>query len=151
MNAPSYRGIFKAQQMKNDGILNFNYSLQPQKYVEMEMDVKQKLRNMSYNAKIHRELKRYSDKYIESILTDDIMSTVNIELMSPELIKMFGADFKKEVDVIQRDLNSSSNDEEEDDDETKRSLGGGDDYSEYFNDEDDFINENNAVENDFMF
>lgn len=136
--------------MDEEKIWNFNYPLLPQKSIASETKIKQSLRNLSYNLKAEREVERYSDKYISSICYEDIMSTVNIELMGPELVKMYGAEFSKDVDVIQAEMDDSSSTKAEDGVED-HSLEGGHDYSDYFNDEDELVDENNAGAHEALY
>lgn len=119
-------------------VLDFNYPLLSAEEISFEKKAKQALRDASYNFVEPREIERYSDKYISSISHDAVMSTVSLELLSPELLKMYGSDYVKAVDEIQADLNENSN-EQCAVEESDGSLGGGDDYSGYYNDEDDIV------------
>lgn len=133
--------------MDNDDLLNFNYPIQKQSVIDMEAKIKEHMRNLSYNFPEQREIERYSDKYIESINLENIMKTVNIELSGPELIRMHapnntGTNNTGLVDVIHAEVDDESIEHNENIEE--ESLGGGDDYNEYFNDEDELVNENNT-------
>lgn len=128
--------------MDGEKMWEFNHPLLPQKYVALESRIKQALRDMSYNQEDEREIERYSDRYISSIRHEDIMATVNTELMGPELVRMYGAEFDKDVDIIQAEIDDSSSNKT-DEGVGDHSLEGGDDYSGYFNDEDELVDENN--------
>lgn len=124
--------------MDEEDLLNFNYPLLPQKYIELETKIKQTLRNISYNIQEPREIERYSDKYAASISHEEILRTINIELMGPELLQLYGANYSKDVDVINADVNENSSERKEENADND-SLAGGDDYSEYMQDEDELI------------
>ena len=100
--------------MDGDDLLDLSHPPRPQTDIDLEARIKQSLRSMALNARVPREIERYSDKYIECMPYDQIMKTVNIELMSPELIRMFGAELSRDVDVIHPDSDDGSSEKRED-------------------------------------
>lgn len=135
--------------MNKEEILNFNYPMQSMELIEIEKEIKQELRNDSFNSELSKEIERFSDKYTETLAEDAIVKKINIELLSPELIEMFGIKMEKNLDVVQVEEASSEkiNGEDAESKDDKESLDGGDDYSDYFNDEEELVNEDNKIDN----
>lgn len=129
--------------MNDEDILNFNYPLQPQELIDLEKEIKQDLRNISYNSKIPREIDRFSDKYIEVISEKELLDSIYVELLSPELMEMFGVKTNKKLDVVDVADGSSTEDPlgKIDEKDEKESLAGGDDYSDYFNEDEELVHE----------
>ncbi|KAI4290794.1 hypothetical protein PAPHI01_0068 [Pancytospora philotis] len=120
-------------------LFEFNYPLLPQDEIAFETKVKKRLRDISYNFREEREIARYSDRYVFSIPHSKIMETVDMELLSPELVRMYGAGHGRRAEEIQADVDENSSERQEGSAEEDGSLGGGDDYSEYYNDEEELV------------
>ncbi|KAI5168346.1 hypothetical protein PAEPH01_0059 [Pancytospora epiphaga] len=131
--------------MKDDPIFDFNYPLLSSDQIAHEVKIKQALRDSSYNEIEAREITRYSDRYICVPSHDAIEKLIDIELLSPELIKLYGAFISKDVAVVQADVDEQSAENNEEDAENE-SLAGGDDYSGYYNDEDELVGENEGTD-----
>lgn len=123
----------------DDQELNLNYPVLPNKLVDLEIKIKKAIRATSLNKKHDREIERYSDRYILAEDHSELMKTINIELMGPELVKIYGSSFNKDIDELKAEVDDNSNEEEEQAEE--ESLEGGDDYDAWYNDEGELVDE----------
>lgn len=131
--------------MDEEKLLDIEYPPVSEEMVELELRIKRQLRSMAYNRIAEQEVSRYSfsDVQTESAAQASLIKSINIELLSPELIRMYGADISKDLDAIQVEAAEGAigNDASEDR-ETDKSLEGSGDYSEYYNQEDEYVDEN---------
>ena len=121
--------------MNKRKLLNFEYADCSSELVDAELQIKQDLRNVSYNIEEEREVQRYFDKYFDTISRADVMKTVNIELLSPELISMYGGELGRDIEVIHRDISDGESEGASSSTKEDESLQGEDDYVFYNEDE----------------
>lgn len=124
-----------------EDIINLNYPLLSNNRIQMENRIKQQMRNMSLNFPEERDFERYTDKFIQSISYEAIRQSLNIELLSPELLRKgiynrndfeiyVGEEFDDENG---KDFSENNNEMQSDQDNN--------DYIDNYFDEDDFVNE----------
>lgn len=134
--------------------MNFNYPLLNPKIIEIEAKIKQNIRNRALNKEISREVERYSDKYSTSVSREEILSGIDLEILGPELIKLYGSSSNKEVEELKAEVNENSDDENpnsiEDENEAE-SLAGGEDYEAWFNEEEELVAEDYGNDDDNVF
>lgn len=123
-------------------LLNFNYPLESAQQIKLEVHIKQQLRDNALNIPEEKDIERYSDRYAFGISHEDVPKFLNLELLSPELQRMYGfASINEAIampDEINEDEHASVFSAEVNDDE---SLAGGDDYNFY--EGEDFVDEQN--------
>jgi hypothetical protein len=72
--------------------LKFSYRGCDRRLMEAELRIKERIRKNALNVSVESDIERYTDRYLESRLSsvDAVRSVLDLELMSPELIRMFG-------------------------------------------------------------
>ncbi len=131
--------------MNENDLLNFNYPLLLNNLIQSERTIKQLIRDSSLNKKQEVEIEKYSDKYLVGISYEEVIQSLNKELMSSEMQKINGINCEGNTKVIFNEIedeNSENNEEKEED----QSLGGGDDYEENYYDDEEKLENNNEQE-----
>jgi hypothetical protein len=137
--------------MTEDELLNFNYPIQSKELIELENKVKEELRTNSLNVFFPKEVERYTDKYVSTVSRQDVLKTINVEIMSPELQKSYGISHFINANIIlnEEDDENNANDNIKEESADHNSLEGGDDYEQNYYDEEDLVDENNKNEEVF--
>ncbi|KAM0681676.1 hypothetical protein GINT2_000190 [Glugoides intestinalis] len=138
--------------MDENELLNFNYPLESQNYIQVETKLKQALRRNNFNFTETKDIKRYSDRHTSPISRMELLKTINVELLNSELQKYYGIKTNTEGNIIVRDdddddeyVNNNCSDQSTE----NFSIEGTNDYEQNYYDEDEYIDDNDHNEEVF--
>lgn len=111
-----------------DDCFDFNYPLLEEEYSDYEIKIKQRLRDISYNKEIKRDIERHSDIYVSSVPLEEIHKTINMELLGPELIRAFGMTASRRAEVLETGTEENEGEDSQGEIADHESLASADDY-----------------------
>jgi hypothetical protein len=138
---------------ERDERLKFVYESCNRKLIDEELKIKARIRECALHTPAKGDIERYSDRYLESKLSsiESVRSVLDLELMPPELVRMFGEDKALNMEDMKEIESDGSSRDGSGSEETDGTEEIDNDYVLTFaeDEEDDVTNERN--ENTFLY